>query len=36
MRSRLILWDIDRTLIFAGGVDKGVWVESAPSWSGGQ
>jgi phosphoglycolate phosphatase len=27
MRSRLILWDIDRTLIFAGGVDKGVWVE---------
>jgi phosphoglycolate phosphatase len=23
----LVLWDIDRTLIFAGGVDKGVWVE---------
>jgi phosphoglycolate phosphatase-like HAD superfamily hydrolase len=27
MRPRLVLWDIDRTLIFAGGVDKGVWVE---------
>jgi phosphoglycolate phosphatase-like HAD superfamily hydrolase len=27
MRPRLILWDIDRTLLFAGGVDKGVWVE---------
>jgi phosphoglycolate phosphatase len=27
MRPRLVLWDIDRTLIFAGGVDKGVWVD---------
>jgi phosphoglycolate phosphatase len=27
MRPRLVLWDIDRTLIFAGGVDKGVWIE---------
>jgi phosphoglycolate phosphatase len=27
MAVRLVLWDIDRTLIFAGGVDKGVWVE---------
>jgi phosphoglycolate phosphatase-like HAD superfamily hydrolase len=27
MRPRLVLWDVDRTLIFAGGVDKGVWVE---------
>jgi phosphoglycolate phosphatase len=27
MQPRLVLWDIDRTLIFAGGVDKGVWVE---------
>jgi phosphoglycolate phosphatase len=27
MRPRLVLWDIDRTLVFAGGVDKGVWVE---------
>jgi phosphoglycolate phosphatase-like HAD superfamily hydrolase len=27
MAGRLVLWDIDRTLIFAGGVDKGVWVE---------
>src|SRR5512132_2446044 len=26
MRPRLVLWDIDRTLIFAGGVDTGVWV----------
>ena len=27
MRPRLILWDIDRTLLFAGGIDKAVWVE---------
>jgi phosphoglycolate phosphatase-like HAD superfamily hydrolase len=27
MQPRLVLWDIDRTLIFAGGVDKGVWIE---------
>jgi phosphoglycolate phosphatase len=27
MTGRLVLWDIDRTLIFAGGVDKGVWLE---------
>jgi phosphoglycolate phosphatase-like HAD superfamily hydrolase len=27
MRPRLVLWDIDRTLIFAGGVDKGIWIE---------
>jgi phosphoglycolate phosphatase-like HAD superfamily hydrolase len=27
MAGRLVLWDIDRTLIFAGGVDKGVWLE---------
>ena len=27
MAGRLVLWDIDRTLIFAGGVDKDVWVE---------
>jgi phosphoglycolate phosphatase len=27
MQPRLVLWDIDRTLIFAGGVDKGVWLE---------
>jgi phosphoglycolate phosphatase len=24
-RPLLVLWDIDRTLLFAGGVDKGVW-----------
>jgi phosphoglycolate phosphatase-like HAD superfamily hydrolase len=34
MRPRLVLWDIDRTLIFAGGVDKGVWVEVCSELAG--
>jgi phosphoglycolate phosphatase len=27
MAARLVLWDIDRTLVFAGGVDKAVWLD---------
>jgi phosphoglycolate phosphatase-like HAD superfamily hydrolase len=34
MAGRLVLWDIDRTLIFAGGVDKGVWVEVCSELAG--
>jgi phosphoglycolate phosphatase-like HAD superfamily hydrolase len=33
-RPRLVLWDIDRTLIFAGGVDKAVWLEVCSQLSG--
>src|SRR6266540_4270729 len=31
---RLVLWDIDRTLIFAAGVDKAVWLEVCTRLSG--
>jgi phosphoglycolate phosphatase len=34
MAARLVLWDIDRTLVFAGGVDKAVWLEVCTELAG--
>lgn len=34
LRPRLVLWDIDRTLLFAGGVDKQVWRDACQHLTG--
>jgi phosphoglycolate phosphatase len=34
MAARLVLWDIDRTLVFAAGVDKAVWLEVCTELAG--
>lgn len=34
MAARLVLWDIDRTLVFAAGVDKAVWMEVCTELAG--
>ena len=34
MAARLVLWDIDRTLVFAAGVDKAVWLEVCTELTG--
>lgn len=33
-RPTLVLWDIDRTLLFAGGVDKQVWRDACQQLTG--
>jgi phosphoglycolate phosphatase-like HAD superfamily hydrolase len=36
LRPVLVLWDIDRTLLFAGGVDKQVWRDTCEQLTGRQ